>query len=153
MQLFEYRQKWVVNLGVLFLFALIALGPFSFVLGSMAVWNGCVATQGVIILWFMSRRLVVDDRGIHVVILWRLPLRFVAWEAVEEANVYAVLPRRRSAWIARAATRQAGPTVDETTIKLIVESAEPLYIHLGALKQGAAAAELVLSRVRHVART
>jgi hypothetical protein len=152
-QLFEYRQKPLVNLVALAAFVALALTDRARLARAAALWDACVAVQGAIVLWYMSRRLLVDERGLQQLVLWKLRTRFVAWEWVEEADVYAVLPRRRSARIARAATKPAGPTVSETTIKLIVEGTEPLYLHLGDVKDPSALADLVLSRVRHVART
>jgi hypothetical protein len=157
---FSYKLKLYPILILLFIG-----GAFAFLFYMSQRWNEMIiaaavfaALELVVIIYFISKRLVLDDDGVAVCIFWKLGVIGARWENMEEASITArrMLGEPSPAQSLEAVFTPGGAMkwlVGRTKLhmlKIVVKNADPMLIDLRALRKASTLPDLIAQKVTFV---
>ena len=155
--IFQYKQKYALRLILLLICGVFAAALFASgrVAGALVVGLIFVFFQVLILIHYLSKRLVADDQGLRLLAFWKMPVYGVAWEKMVEASTASGgssgYPRNAMESLAPfAGVKWLAGRTRSYMLKIIVKNEDPIFIDINVLKNGSTLPDIVRRRVRFV---
>jgi hypothetical protein len=113
--------------------------------------------QALVVIYYLTKRLTLDEEGVTVSVFWKFRVNGVAWDRIEEASLTA----RRLMGVSAAHSleivslpggRAVEPVRPKRTaarhlIRIRIVDAEPMYVDLRALESAGSLPDLIGQKV------
>jgi len=138
--IFKYKQKFFPKLIIFIIFILFSLAVINYKIFFFILF--CIVfllLQILIHIYYMSKRLIITNKGIERKIFWNVSFDLIEWSKIEEAYELQAKKSRANAFVSLTepffAHKWFGKNSIGTAIKIIIEKDEPFYIFLKDIKK------------------